>query len=302
MSPAQDDRSHFWESVSTRHRADLDRYGYGAVKRHQALEYFTWQWGPLSIFRDSQFRFLLTNSDERIAAWRGPEVADDRWEGVPWSRMKRRLYTFAVRLLWDYARHAGDARVLELPEPELGSPLPVYHHGRLISQDLANAALETAAMAPVLSEPRSFLEVGAGYGRNAYALLSLYPEARYTVVDIEPALSISRWYLGQLFDPQRLTFVEAGAVGEIGPVDVAFTISSLQEMTPAAVSSYLALFDRIAGSVYIKQWTTWHNPHDKLTMTLADYPFPSGWRRLHWATSPVQTKFTEGLWRTTQQP
>ena len=40
-------------------------------------------------------------------------------------------------------------------------------------------------------EPSSILEIGAGYGRLAHALLSAHPSASYTVVGIEPARSIS---------------------------------------------------------------------------------------------------------------
>jgi len=99
--------------------------------------------------------------------------------------------------------------VTRLPEPALGQPLPVTWRGRLISQDLANTALEVAAIGRALAgrKPRSILELGAGYGRTAYALLSLFPEATYTIVDIEPALTISRWYLSELFGADRLRFL-----------------------------------------------------------------------------------------------
>jgi hypothetical protein len=151
-------------------------------------------------------------------------------------------------------------------------------------------------MRPALEAPNSFLEVGAGYGRNAYALLNLYPAATYTIVDIEPALSISRWYLTSLFDPARLRFVSPEDAQSINRVDVALTISSLHEMRPAAVASYLDLFDRTARFVYVKQWTRWWNPADRITMAMADYPYPARWKRILWSTAPVQRRFTEALW------
>lgn len=299
----EDRRSKFWQQLGDEHRRDLDRFGFATVKRHQALRYFNWRWNWTAAVRSSQLRFLLTHLPPKTwrQAVRRPVLSDEAWSQTGWSKLERWLYTFAVRLLWRYASAHGSKAVLDLPEPLLGAPLPVEFGGRLISQDLANSALEIRAMAPALEDgPRSFLEVGAGYGRTAYALLSLYPHASYTIVDIEPAIGISRWYLSQLFGAERLTFLhpkEADSV-ESGSIDLALTISSLQEMTPEDVSSYLHLFDRVAagGYVYLKQWTSWHNADDDLTVNFADYPFPSRWTPIRWGRAPVQTEFTEALW------
>jgi hypothetical protein len=171
-----DDRpSRFWQQLGDEHRRDLDRFGFATVKRHQALRYFTWRWNWTAAVRSSQLRFLLTHQPP--SAWRRavarPELSEEAWSETGWSKLERWLYTFAVRLLWRYATKHGSAAVLDLPEPLIGAPLPVEYGGRLISQDLANSALEVHAMAAALGDrPRSCLEIGAGYGRTAYVLLS----------------------------------------------------------------------------------------------------------------------------------
>jgi putative sugar O-methyltransferase len=293
--------SRFWRSLANQHREDLEQHGPDRLKRHQALTYFTWQWRPATMLRDKQVRFLLRHRPaiEWVRAIRHADVSDEAWADLDWSRSKRRAYTGLTRLLWDYALEHGSAAVLALPEPPQGAPLPVRWRGRLISQDLANTALEVRTMSRVLAQPRSFLEVGAGYGRTAYGLLSLYPDSRYTIIDIEPALGIARWYLSQLFDAERLTFLTPEEAGSIpnASVDLALSISTLAEMTPGTVAEYLRLFDRVAKHVYLKQWTTWRNEDDRLQLTMANYPYPSGWERVYWAPAPVQTHFTEGLWR-----
>ena len=295
--------SKFWQNLAKEHRTDLDQFGLPLMKRHQALRYFTWRWNWSAAARSAQLRFLLRRTTPRdwLAAWRNPELSDDAWASTEWSRLERRLYTFSVRLLWMYAERHGIGQALTLREPDLGGPLPVYWGGRLISQDLANTSLELRCMQPALARgPRSILEVGAGYGRTAYALLSLFPSATYTIVDIEPAVDISRWYLTELFGAERLRFLgpdEAASIPDAS-IDLAISISSLHEMTPPTVSTYLHLIDQVAadGHVYLKQWTSWHNVDDLMTSTMADYPFPDRWRQLHWAPAPVQTEFTEGLW------
>ncbi len=229
-------------------------------------------------------------------------LRDDAWQGVSWNRGDRWLYTFAVRLLWEYAARHDPFGVLALEEPLVGGPLPVFWRNRLISQDLANTALEVAAMGRALAgaSPRAILEIGGGYGRTAYACLRLFPEATYTIVDIEPALSISRWYLTQLLPPERLRFLtpaEAQRLGT-GSADLVLAISSLHEMTPAQISDYLHLIDRVGagGRVYLKQWERWDNPVDGVTIAFERYPVPSRWRRIFNEPAPVQTNFRQAAW------
>jgi putative sugar O-methyltransferase len=294
----------FWKELAAEHSDSIATFGLDDVKRRQALRYFTWQWRWRHIHKSEQMRFLLRHS--RVSAlvralWRPGSLGDQTWESTPWSKPDRWLFVFATRLLWSYASGA-DHPALQLEEPRLGNPLPVYWNGRLISQDLANTSLELDALGRGGGgEPREIVEIGAGYGRTAHALLSLHPGANYTIVDIEPTISISRWYLTQLFDPARLTFVPADEVDRLDDrqFDVGISISSLQEMTPDQVRDYLALLDRtVSGHVYLKQWQHWHNPVDDADMIFGEYPFPAGWRRTLWERCPVQTNFMQGVWRT----
>jgi putative sugar O-methyltransferase len=292
--------SRFWQELGTEHARDLEAFGPEGVKRHQALRYFNWQWRWAALRHSEQFRFLMRRSGPlTVAACAATplDLSDESWRGVPWHRRDRWLYAFAVRLLWEYARHHDPLAVTQLAEPTLGSPLPVRWRGRLISQDLANSALEAAAMARALGGrgPGSILEIGAGYGRMGHTLLSVFPSASYTVVDIEPARSISEWYLTRLFPGRALRFLTPEEAEELptGSASLALSISTLQEMTSAQVETYLRLLDRVAagGTVYLKQWAQWDNPADGVTMRFADYPFPARWSRRFDQPAPVQTGF-----------
>ena len=185
--------SAFWKQLGTEHASELASRGAEDMKRRQALRYFTWKWQWRDLRRSDQMRFLLRHSsmaDVVRAVWRPGPLDDDTWAGPEWTKLDRWLYTFATRLLWSYAERVG-LPTLSLAEPTLGSPFPVHFEGRLISQDLANTALELDAVHRSGSDPpHHIIEIGAGYGRTAYALLSLNPLATYTVVDIEPALTL----------------------------------------------------------------------------------------------------------------
>jgi hypothetical protein len=129
----------------------------------------------------------------------------------------------------------------------------------------------------------------------------VFPDSTYTIVDIEPALSLSRWYLTQLFPVERLQFLRPDEVLELprGSVDVALSISSLQEMTAKQVRGYLGVLDHVAagGIVFLKQLSSWRNPADGIVMRFDEYPVPPGWTPVFREVAPVQTTFEQAAWR-----
>jgi putative sugar O-methyltransferase len=231
-------------------------------------------------------------------------LRDDAWTAAPLNRADRWLYTICTRLLWSYAENHDSTGTLKLAEPQVGGPLPIYWKGRQISQDLANSALELSSISRALAghSPTHILEIGAGYGRTAFVLLNLFPEATYTIVDIEPALTISKWYLCSLFPKERLNFIAADNIDQIAvnSISLAVSISSLQEMRSDQIELYIALTDRVickGGVIYLKQWTEWKNPLDNFVARFSNYPIPHRWRLLFREAAPVQTKFTQAAWR-----
>lgn len=296
--------SEFWAELANAHEAALHDQGFTAVKRVQALRYFTWQWSPGRLRGSHQARYLLRRVPAATVLRAIVERADlsaRSWMPVEWGRIERWLYVVASRLIWEVAVSRGSPEVVALPEPELGAPFPVHWRGRLISQDLGNTAIEVRTIQEALAGrvPERILEVGAGYGRTAYALLSLFPSAAYTIVDISPALEISRWYLTSLFPDRDLTFVQAHNADPATPFDLAVTISSLAEMTREEVARYVGLFGHLASPgavVYLKQWARWRNPIDDIEYSFDDYA-PAGGKLVLRRRAPVQTAFLEAAWR-----
>ena len=171
------------------------------------------------------------------------------------------LYRALVCLGWDYARaHDPFGLCDRLAEPEAGNPIRVYQGKKLISQDLATSVAEATVLLSALKqrvgdEAFNVLEIGGGYGRLAHALLVTQNIGKYIVVDIPPALHVSRWYLERLFpDAKFFSFrpfdswdavreeIEAADLIFLLPhqieylpnnyVDASVTISSLHEMLP----------------------------------------------------------------------
>jgi len=282
----------FWQRLGRRHADLIDQHGYENIKRHQAFNYFTWPWRWYTLPWNRHFRFLIANTKPSVwlEAMRGS--SETRW-----------LYSFATRLLWDFARRNGDTEVMRLDEPTLGNPVPVRMKGQPISQDLANTALEVAAIRRALNgrEPTSILEIGAGYGRTAYGLLSIFPAARYTAIDVEPGLSLARWYLSTLFPGRELAFLspDEATPERLGTVDLAISISSLQEMGKKQVTDYLQLLNEAVvgnGTIFLKQWHRRTNWSDRVVWRFTDLLVPPRWRPLFLEKAPVQINFDQAAW------
>jgi putative sugar O-methyltransferase len=294
----------FWRRLNQRHGEQLNQFGYENVKRHQAFRYFTWSWRWYTLPWNRHFRFLVTHTSPGVwlkAARERQDLDSQTWDQLPGNRAHRWLNVFATRLLWVYASTTADSAVMAVGEPLLGNPPPITWGGQLISQDLANSALETSAIRRAMkgSDPGSIVEVGAGYGRTGHALLSIYPNAKYTVVDVEPALSLSRWYLTTLFPDRDLTFLipEEATPERLGRVDLSVSISSLQEMTREQVDGYITLFDSITDKVvFLKQWKHRTNWSDRIAWKFSKLALPPRWRLEFWETSPVQTDFAQAAW------
>ena len=323
--------SKFWEEFSDLNRRTLLwQDNIDSFKRSVNHNYFQWVvTNPLhSDFRAVLRRFarrpnltpLRAHVEDLEIEW-----FDDEREGELPKRLRPRGYAVYVACLWELVRRwVGDDVLDRLQEPELGRPMIVRHRGRAITQDLANGALEYAAVAKYvpadrLAAPR-ILEIGGGYGRLMWMWLTLHPDAKGIMVDIPPALALSQRYLTRLF-PERsvarfrpdadldelhaevmrsdLAFLTPNQFEQLAPLqaDIALNVSSLHEMTPEQVARYLDLLDRHAagGFFYTKQWRLWENTVDNVVADREKYPYPARWRRVYDRVHPVQVRFFEAL-------
>lgn len=280
--------SDFWSVLCRRHH-EATQDGFGDFKRNVNGSYFDWHWSWAGWRRQpwSFVAFLLRNTclREKILAW-SPD-----------------LYTFVTRLTWQYALKRDRLGVMKLPEPLLGNPRRVMFGQRLISQDLAHTSLEVN-YAFQDGPPRSVLEIGAGYGRFAYAVLSLWPDVEYTIVDIFPAQAIARWYLSQTVPVARVRFLtpEAFRLEPDQRYDLGVSISTLPEFPALDAWDYLRALDRQCSRVYLKQWSMWTNPASGMTSTFDSWK-SANWRSVRGPeTCPVAVKFSNALYDTRPGP
>jgi putative sugar O-methyltransferase len=321
--------SRFWESLAGRNTNQLAGAGFDSFKRTVNQNYFNWL---VTNPRDAQFRSVVISwmhhPTPAIATARlldGSGVSLDENRVQVFRRRRTRIgYSVFVAMLWEHARRRDRLRLLEhLSEPELGSPILVRHRGRAISQDLANSVLEfysiSEAVPGGVPEGATVVELGGGYGRLGWLLLSAVPRVRYIAVDIPPALAVAQRYLTCLFPDLPVARFRRGTDGlsaEIAGARMAFitpnqlealpdleadlfiNISSLHEMRPDQIAHYLGLIGRhTRGVFYTKQWLDWTNPDDGVRIRETDYPIPPEWQPVYQRVHEVQTHFFEAAYR-----
>lgn len=326
----------FWETLSAKHVALLQQHGFENFKRTINFEYS--QWGVTS-FRDNRIRRLfwgllrqgripagaLARYDLLDRAVRWPDGIDlGTGEAVVTtgteSTLRFRAHAVYCGLLWQLAQADDSLGVLgQVREPSLGNPLPITWRGRLISQDLAMGSLELNRIHRhfPLGRVRRVLEIGAGYGRLAWLFRMLYPEIEYSIVDIPPALALSKRYLQEEFGsgsvatefwgrsdssssapsnaPFRLYTPDALPRLPDGRFDLILNISSFDEMDPATVAGYLKAIDRLGcGAVYLKGYGRTRSPR---RWGLESFPRGPGWNVEYLGDDPVIPGFVETVWR-----
>ncbi|HKO03863.1 MAG TPA: putative sugar O-methyltransferase [Candidatus Acidoferrales bacterium] len=318
--------SQYWQELNKMNLAQMEEHGYENFKRTIALNYFTWvrilPW-------DSQVRFLSKHLPAKAVfrAFRGALAAPGQSSFSSFNFVHAFSYSLLSLLLWEYLlRLPLPQALLALREPEEGNPPVIYPRpGMRVSQDLGNSLLEYDALQVAIPAGGrgTVLELGGGYGRNAFVILSMHPDVRYVFVDIPPALWIAEKYLSAVFPEKRIfrfrpfdTFEEiAGEYAEAQLVfllssqfakvpahsaDLALNISSLHEMRKEQIDHYLGQFDRVlkrGGHAYLKQWKTARVLFEGITVSEKDYHIPPAWTAVMNRTARVQTKFFEALYR-----
>jgi putative sugar O-methyltransferase len=310
--------SRYWIELNRSDESQLVASGFENFKRTVARHYFTWSkiwpW-------DSQIRFLV--SQLPIAATCANVVRTFqplKHRHVP--LLQSLVVNFLSQMIWDYASRVCPF-LADVTEPQIGNPPRVLRNGRLISQDLANSALEVQSILsglPDTSGVKRIGELGAGYGRNAYVLLSLLQGVRYLVIDIPPALYVSQRYLSSAF-PDRKVFrwrpfdAYADVKDELEQADLAFllpsqiellpdgffdlflNVSSLHEMRLDQIRYFFSQIRRLVrdhGWFYLKEWKVSHIPFENVIVRQDEYPLRE-WKIVFEREAAVQTQFFEAL-------
>tara|TARA_B100001123_G_scaffold418066_1_gene521565 strand:- start:307 stop:951 length:645 start_codon:yes stop_codon:yes gene_type:complete len=209
-----------------------------------------------------------------------------------------------------------------IEEPVFGNPAFVSVAGKRITSDLLTSLDEWHALDGYLDfgNTKTVLEVGAGYGRSAFILLSKQTNIKYIVCDILPALYLSKTYLEQCFPQKRSVYV-ASDVGKsefkqlvrendlifllpqhlefVQGVDLFMAIDCLHEMSEQSLEFYVEQAKRCSNYFYFKSWKDTIVPFDKIHHTEDSYiREDEGWARVFKEDCDHPDSFFHALYRT----
>ncbi len=308
-----------WMLLATKNCDQLLEYGYKNFKRTIAHNYFN---------------FLVQKGDPQITAAEALFDAEtlnqcqEAARAIPYDQnfavQDQTSYFYFQYLLLAYVNRIDQHHYLNrLEEPTEGNPLTIIADGKRVSQDLANSLIEYYAMSEVVpfKNMKTVLEIGGGYGRNAFVLASLNPNMRIVMVDILPALYIAQRYLSSIFSDRKIfrarqftSFkdvakeMKAADIVFLLPhqlallpdnyIDLTINISSFGEMGLEQIKWYFKEIDRITNQYfYMKQWDVSKNPFDNLTITKSDYPSYDHWHEIYQRNCVIQNEFFETLYK-----
>jgi putative sugar O-methyltransferase len=308
-----------WDLLSIKNYDQLLTFGYNNFKRTIGNNYFN---------------FLVQKGDPQIQALEkllpgktldrcrneAATLADD----ADFPGQDQASYKYFVLLLWEYARTIDAGKYTSvLSEPLEGNPIVISSRGQRFSQDLANSLIEYYSIRESLdfAEVKNVLEIGGGYGRDAFVMLHLNPDIRVTMVDIPPASYLAQRYLSSVFKDRRVfrarefsryadvkDELEAASIVFLLPhqlalmpkhsFDLSMNISSFGEMDAKQVKWYFKQLERVTGGhFYFKQWHTSNNIFDGVVFEQGDYPYPKTWTQLYSRPCSVQREFFEAMYK-----
>lgn len=190
------------------------------------------------------------NANNRLAAWDPYDKSMRYFKFLFFNQIRTKDSTFFD----NYAK---------IGLTSIGNPVTLpSHSGQAINLDHFFSVEEYTFLSANLKfdNIEHVLEIGAGFGRTAQALIKLVENlAEYTIVDIPEVLSLSRRYLEKVLrkdEYAKINFINAASLRQDGydfnRVDLVINIDSFQEMPEETILYYFDRFIKDAKYFYSK--------------------------------------------------
>ncbi len=313
-TPAFGDVSEYWsDHLNRRHILQFLNSGYDNFKQTIARKYFTWAtWNRSYLFNNLIAETSLDVPLKEVLK-KHPHLSLE--ESVAYN-----IYT---ALLFEYIEKEGGIKYLNsLREPAEGNAATITLKNHVVSQDMLNSLIEIMTISKVIdvSKVSSVMEVGAGYGRTAFSFLRLFPNVKYMIVDIPPALYFSQTYLSGVFKDKKvfafrvfssfedvkeefmksdLIFITPDqlALLEGYKADLFLAIDCLHEMKREQINNYFDIANSMSRYFYYKCWKDTLMPFDNIRYGKDSYPVKPDWQEIFKKDCHALSAYFEALYK-----
>jgi hypothetical protein len=308
----------YWSHISKFNIVNLEDQGYNDFKSNITKNYYIW-----ITSKDHQYaqkldrlvkkKFVRLPKEELLRMQPGMSYKDSQ----QFNKVTELFINYIYKL-------KEDDTLSQLEEPLTGNPCYVKFQDKRVSQDVLYSVLELHSLkqgCDVVSLDRIY-EIGAGSGRTAHTILSLYPSIKYVIVDIAPALYVSQTYLSDVFPDKKI--MKFRAFGDFKEVEEEYRASDVVFLTPdqlrmlpeqgesslfmaincftefsnESVNGYLKEADRLSRYVYFNTWKRARLAKDLFYTDTDSFKPIESWKEVYKRPYTISPDFFEAFYIT----
>ncbi len=292
--------SNYWHILCIDNYEKLRKYGFKTYGSNIATNYFTFK----NVYEDMISYTLSDNTSDFTSSKINFSKKQNNFssnESSSYNYLCAKLY-FSLKKsnYFKYLKNLDDNSFLGFDDPYIEIDDYKISSDKLISL----FDIEKIENAFGTKDNRTILEIGAGSGRTADAYLSIYPDNKYIICDVPPAIFISYNRLKVRFPNKKISYCfdsnfekefEKNDITFIFPdqlsfvnkkIDLVLAIDCFHEMDKKTIKFLFDRINNITNNLYFSIWEKTKVPYSKnflgkaniLDYNNGDYPIPNNWK------------------------
>jgi len=308
----------YWRYLLRRNLESIREFGVETFGQHAARNYYTW----------TEF------SEESIKHLRQDKVQSEnlniftKHNGFSFSESIKHniLIQLQLNLILNNNRARHYLQTIDSAGFTYGGHPQLQSKYGNLTLDLLSSIIEIDGLSEYIESksPKFFLEIGAGSGRSANAILELNSEIKYVIADIPPASYLAMSRLRYAFPDKKIYFVfdssglhkcitdyQSWDILFVLPsllihfppkfFDLALAIDCLHEMSAPMRNFFAEIASSKSSYYYFKIWNSTTIPLDNLYLSsqnLTDFGCKSDWKNIFSRSCKFPSNFSEFLFET----
>ena len=309
----------YWKYLLRKNLEQLNEFGIEKYGRNIARNYFTW-----ADFTDASIGNLI-NRDSATQASSLPILTVHNGFSISESIKHNILIQLMLNHVLDNIEMTSNLRKIQSKGYIFGDHPHLDSEYGALTLDKLSSIIEIGSFAEVVAKDEApcILEIGAGSGRTANALLFLHPNAKYVIADIPPASFVAMTRLKFAFPNKRIFFANDSSdvarylrspeiwdvlfvlpsVLEAFPgkyFDLTLAIDCLHEMNYEMRTFFALIASKKSKHYYFKIWNSTTIPLDNLILdskNLEDYGCQPDWKNFLSRECSFPSNFSEFLFK-----